>query len=216
MIVEILQRLPAKLILRFRTVSKLWNSLTQEHHFIKQHLKNTPNLNDLGIIALYQSSEPTFDELSVHYFFNGFHKFDMTDLYELGEECFQMSNSCNGLICVYGMHTTYVVNPSIKEVLQLPKTRSKAAGAALMQDTTTREYKVVRLFHHAPNRTGCEIFDLGGSHSWRHAQDAPRAIHTNVCYGYLPVVVNGAIHWLTDIFAFRKGRGHCDFFRHQE
>lgn len=196
-ITEILRRLPAKDILRIRSVCKLWNSLTRENQFISQHMNNPPNPDDLGIITLYQSHNPMKFKFFAHCFVNGFHEFNMIDLYELGEDSFQVSNSCRGLVCIYGrFSTTYVVNPSIKEVLEAPRTKNRAqASIALVHDESSGKYKLIRLFELAVrDRTGCEIFELG-SYSWRAA---PYAL-SSVKYNSLPVVVNGAIYWLANL-----------------
>lgn len=183
---------------------------------------NKPRASDLGIIFLRTCSvlrTPSFlRELSLRYCFNGCKEFDIRELL-CRETCsHRMSNSCDGLVCVYGERNTYVLNPCIREVLVLPETDNIASSAAnstdcsvaLGYDISTGEYKVVRLFSRlrrcrrrrlfrsmdsgsSSSTVGCEIFSLG-SLSWRSVGDAPPCTVRN---DLLPVVVNGAIHWLS-------------------
>ena len=203
-IIEILVRLPAKSIVRFRLVCKLWQTLTREGHFIKRHSEHASNIDeDLGIIGVYYSLPPSPRELSVHYHVNGFHKFDITDLF-IGA-LLKMSNPCDGLVCAYGKRAICVVNPSIRQVLPLPDIEYPATGnrtfdiLALGKNMCTGEYKVVCLFGRRDLSMGCEIFSLG-SHSWRIIQDPPALISILIS----PQLVNGTIYWTTDLRAKPK------------
>ncbi|KAK1275251.1 hypothetical protein QJS04_geneDACA011158 [Acorus gramineus] len=116
----------------------------------------------------------------------------------LSDKLYRVSNSCDGLICVGGEKTTYVINPATKEFLKLPSgtPHEKAsydcvARLGLFFDYHTYEYKVVRLYISEDYGVGCEIFTLGGkSFSWRRIDDPPTTVHADP-----PIFVNGALHW---------------------
>ncbi|KAK1286094.1 putative F-box protein [Acorus calamus] len=115
----------------------------------------------------------------------------------LSDKLYRVSNSCDGLICVIGEKTAYVINPATKEFLELPSgtphkktSRHCMAQLGLYFDNETHEYKVVRLFR-SEDGIGCEIFTLGGkSSSWRRIDNPPAVVHADP-----PIFVNGALHW---------------------
>ncbi|XP_010912052.2 LOW QUALITY PROTEIN: F-box protein At1g11270 [Elaeis guineensis] len=193
--VNILSRLPVRSVLKFRCVCKLWHSLTQERYFVGQHYQHHWNKNNPGFIIL--SWIPRISEITLYYFTEEIHKFRMKG--HRREETFSLSNPCDGLICVYGLESTYIVNPSIGEFVTLPEDSlnrpyrpNVGANIGLGYDISTGEYKVVRL---APRTrfpesctTSCEIFTLG-SHSWRAIGDVPYSVSCSV------PAVNGNIHW---------------------
>lgn len=195
---EILARLPVKTILKLRSVCTFWYFHTQEQRFIQRHMQmNKPNADELGIIAAL--NRPKERKLLIQYFVNGVHEFDITPLYE---ECFyEISNSCDGLICIYGLRTTYLMNPSIKEVVVLPPVKNGYAisTVALVKIASTAEYKIVRTYRHEnPTRTifevFCEVFD-GSTYSWRPCRESLPLPHHWVL-NPVPVVINGVIHWV--------------------
>ncbi|KAK1275260.1 hypothetical protein QJS04_geneDACA011157 [Acorus gramineus] len=118
----------------------------------------------------------------------------------LSDKLYRVSNSCDGLICVIGEKTAYVINPATKEFLKLPsgtphrKERYEfMAQIGLYFDNQTHEYKLVRLFI-SEDGIGCEIFTLGGkSSSWRRIDDPPTIVHADP-----PIFVNGALHWTVE------------------
>lgn len=146
-IIEILRRLPLRYVLKVRAVCKLWNSLTREDHFIYKHLRNTITPTDLGVI--FKRSQHYLNEVSPCYHINGFHSIDVADIFDDLDilKGIRMSSSCDGMVCVYGSQTTCVINPSMREVVVLPKAKYKSATTRVaLAKTIEGEYKVVRFF----------------------------------------------------------------------
>ncbi|KAK1290257.1 hypothetical protein QJS10_CPB18g02088 [Acorus calamus] len=120
----------------------------------------------------------------------------------LSDKLYRVSNSCDGMICVGGETTTYVINPATKEFLELPSgtphkkaSYDRVARLGLYFDNQTHKYKVVRLYISEDYGVGCEIFTLGGkSSSWRRIDDPPTTVHADP-----PIFVNGALHWAIEI-----------------
>ena len=199
---EILSRVPARSLMRFKCVCKLWNSIIQEQQFIACHLHKRSSTANLNIIIL--SWIPWIHEFSLHYFAEDCHKFNMRGLQRRGDrDGYQISNSCNGLLCVFGKTTTYVVNPSIRKFLKLPETRHKYGGhvnVALGHDISTGEYKIVRLFQQDQKTIGCMVFTMG-SNSWRFLRNMPFDITTSA----LAVFVNEHIVWEISYFLCTAG-----------
>ncbi|XP_010920812.1 F-box/kelch-repeat protein At3g06240 [Elaeis guineensis] len=189
----ILSRLPTKSVARFRSVSKLWNSLTCEPSFALQQFRNGPNKNRPSALIL---SWRCNIEFSLKQFEEG--RPLSEKLYFIGPKrlpCYVMTNSCNGLICVLGLRSAIMVNPGTGKVIMLPEgtiacNNSKLPiSGGLGFDVSTGEYKVVRFVHCLDLTVACEVLTLG-SQSWRRISNAPLPDTVRP-----PVVVNEAIHW---------------------
>ncbi|KAL2896571.1 hypothetical protein RDABS01_038355 [Bienertia sinuspersici] len=132
---EILSRLPAKSIGRFRCVSKPWRALLSQPHFIKTHLNR---INDFPFEAqsliLVTSQSNIIDDLS-HI------------------ECFvgKMA-SCDGLTLIEdGESSLLLINPTTKEFEGLPKSpdalepRDSFTMYGMGYDSVSDDYKIVAL-----------------------------------------------------------------------
>ena len=116
---EILLRLPAKSVGRFRCVSKLWLSITTDPCFIKSFGTTRPSLLLCSIqghnmfvtpstIRSYSSSQPIYPY----------------PMKVLGEHCyFSHMDSVQGLICIVDVDSLkpLVWNPTMGQLLVLPK-----------------------------------------------------------------------------------------------
>ncbi|XP_008793681.1 F-box/kelch-repeat protein At3g06240-like [Phoenix dactylifera] len=190
---EILSRLPTKSVARFRSASKLWNSLTCESSFALQQFKNGPNKNRPSVLILNWRCNIEF---SLNQFEEG--RPLSEKLYCIGPKrlpCYVMTNSCNGLICVLGLRSAVMVNPGTGEVMMLPEgtigcnVHKLPVSGGLGFDISTGEYKVVRFVHCLDRTVASEVLTLG-SESWRRISNAPLQDTVRP-----PVVVNEAIHW---------------------
>ncbi|XP_059665025.1 F-box/kelch-repeat protein At3g06240-like [Cornus florida] len=155
---EILSRLPAESLLRFRCVSKSWLSLITSPYFIAIHLNQSHN-NNSHLLIKYYSLDPKKERYSL--------QFDDETLHESLElKCpfktrtnsfFRMVGICNGLICLSDDHFCYtytliIWNPAIRKCVNLPKPRvcfdtygpyMFALGFGF--DSRNNDYKVVRI-----------------------------------------------------------------------
>ncbi|KAI3440832.1 F-box domain-containing protein [Psidium guajava] len=216
MILEILLRLPAKSLMRFKCVSKRWQSLISGRDFVKSHLQRlkagdiissqrifkTGPLETINYEALDGSMGGDGDREVVKY-----HQPRMgVDVSRCDPK---LVGSCDGLVCLCVRGRFVLYNPTTKESRNLPRTPKKAKGSDLFQlhdliqglgyDSRSDGYKIVqcKVPGNWPKDSGeweVEIFSLK-SGSWRRTQ--PRlGSHLSVETGKgRGVYWNGALHW---------------------
>ncbi|KAK2359414.1 F-box/kelch-repeat protein [Trifolium repens] len=108
---DILSFLPVKSLIRFRCVSKLWNSLVSNRDFIKLHLNRSSSNANLTIVFTYvHMTNPRAVFMIIRMLENSqnvvtilpdvpYHQLNYKD-------CFFVIGSCNGLLCLFG-HEVY-------------------------------------------------------------------------------------------------------------
>ncbi|XP_048495013.1 F-box/kelch-repeat protein At3g06240 isoform X2 [Beta vulgaris subsp. vulgaris] len=130
-IVDILTRLPAKSIGRFRCVSKPWKSLLSQPHFIKTHLNRTKHdLREESLILFCDESQSMYsiqlNNKNAHHVFDKITtpatKLCFYDHHNFASTTFARNMaSCDGLILVRDEEDKLVlVNPTTREVKELP------------------------------------------------------------------------------------------------
>ncbi|XP_059668933.1 F-box/kelch-repeat protein At3g06240-like [Cornus florida] len=154
---EILSRLPAKSLLRFRCVSKSWLSLITSPNFIAIHL-NQSHTNNSHLLIKYYSLNPKKERFSLRVDDNDKSFFELKCPFKTrNNSFFRMVGICNGLICLSDDHFGYtytiiIWNPAIRKCVNLPKPRvcfhtygpyMFALGFGF--DSRTNDYKVVRI-----------------------------------------------------------------------
>ncbi|XP_010274506.1 PREDICTED: F-box protein CPR30-like [Nelumbo nucifera] len=200
--VDILSRLPAKSLLRFRCVCKSWYTLLHRPSFIQIHLNRAVETeNDRKIILTCSGTRSLY---SVDY--------DACDKavllkHPLGKSVVELLGSCNGLLCTKASDTgdMFIWNPSTGEYNIVPKTDTKPwndsevwrlAVFGFAFDPMIHDYKLVKIvsiykadIHFCESEV--EVYTLG-SNSWRRIPHIPFKI-----FGYYAgVLVNGALHWM--------------------
>ncbi|KAL1221193.1 F-box protein [Cardamine amara subsp. amara] len=211
---HILEKLDVKTVLKFKLVSKQWNSTIQSRWFQERQL-----------IHRKQSGNP--DVLLVSILTNSISLEAMRTLV-LGSSVslkiptpweniyYNVGNySCDGLVCLYDAlvsNPNIVVNPSTRwhrafpySTYQLLKMRGKLKESAHLgfgKDKINGTYKPVWLYNsdelclnnknnNAP--TVCEVFDFT-SNAWRYVVPAsPYPIYS----WQDPVYLDGSLHWFT-------------------
>ncbi|KAM7497687.1 hypothetical protein LguiA_022101 [Lonicera macranthoides] len=211
--IEILIRLPVKILLRCTSVCKSWYSLVTSPYFITTHLKhNNNNANNqillrsffgdncyLGIdhYSVYRDND-TFDKLA-----------DLDVPFSCIDGCFRVIGCSNGLIFFsddeFGYkQTMYLWNPSIRKFVTVPRPRvtfdskrsfDHAVGFGF--DAAANDYKIVRLVYVKSNNIKVpppevELFELSTG-SWRsiNAGDFKYVAENQTPHAFL----NGVIHW---------------------
>ncbi|XP_042515424.1 F-box protein At3g07870-like [Macadamia integrifolia] len=213
LILNILSRLPVKLLIQSRCVSKLWCNLVDSQCLASMHLRQGSEEPSLLLVAC-----PTG-------------KASITSLYLLKEDrgtlrtshnaTMQILNSrkygpwcsCNGLLCFArhgdgllssrhdGRELVFICNPLRGDVLTLPPITTISPVPVgqkygLGYYPSTKEYKVVRIFYHAFDGIndqysfGAEIYTLR-SKSWRDVRSTPPYAVTGK-----PVFAEGSLHWM--------------------
>ncbi|GMI79442.1 hypothetical protein HRI_001613500 [Hibiscus trionum] len=151
-ILKILNRLPVKSLVRFRSVCKSWNTLIFHPCFISAHLQSS--LSNNTPFLLLGGLKNGRDYHSLHYDNDGFGKFKQLQLPDFGYTADSpMVGSCNGLICVqlypfddYGNLNFLLWNPSIQKHISLPQfgvTESVHLKFGFGFDSRTNDYKLL-------------------------------------------------------------------------
>ncbi|CAH8305947.1 unnamed protein product [Eruca vesicaria subsp. sativa] len=194
LISEILLRLPAKSVGRFRCVSKLWLSITTDPCFIKSFgTIQRPSLLLCSIkgqnmfVTTHQRSYTSFSQPIPRYHMKA-----------LGQHCyFSNMDSVHGLICIEDVcsRKPLVWNPTTGQLLVLPKPKmsSRHINAFLGYDSVGGKHKVMCLPYKKTCYV-CRVFTLGsGQESWR-------TVRTNLkhwCRGFASgQCINGVIYYL--------------------
>ncbi|KAI4385792.1 hypothetical protein MLD38_003786 [Melastoma candidum] len=127
---DILCRLPVRSLVRFRCVSRSWNSLLSSHAFIKAHLKRSSELHAYDLVKFNDSAKSRLVICGV----------SSNEIKSLGDCClldqkifqrFDLIDSCNGVLCLStfqkdspGNSSIILYNPSIREYKVLPQPSS--------------------------------------------------------------------------------------------
>ncbi|OVA11166.1 F-box domain [Macleaya cordata] len=132
LVTEILLRICAKSLLRFKSVCKSWYSLINDPDFIHRHFDcrttATGRFNILSVTSYCYSKSKS--------------KWWKSKCEDLGVRV----SSCNGLICLFGIKFLYICNPTTQEILDLSRIRSRGGSCGGFGfDATTNQYKVVQL-----------------------------------------------------------------------
>ncbi|XP_073156788.1 F-box protein At1g30790-like [Henckelia pumila] len=203
LIIEILSRLPVKVLCKFRCVSKSWQGLlTRDKEFIARHIecsKRTPLL----LIRRYLSSaieEPSNTETTIELTSVDM-KGDVTDRFKkVIDGPVHTFISCGSLSVLCCMYSLYVCNPSIREIVRVPyRPNSRISNIGFGYLPISNEYKIVHLYHTSyvgNGKMGCEIFSFTSCEnvttgSWTRIGDCPFSAWTSE----YPVCVNGVIYW---------------------
>lgn len=149
-ITDILLRLPAKSLGRFRCVSKNWLSQISDPKFIKTHFK-TLNQNHIIFSDWYSLYSHPFHHHEKEALVTPT-KFHL----EMNFDSYFYCGSCNGLVLVYlrwrnDNYRPVLYNPITKEFLELPLFDDLVAIKNMMgfgYDSVTDDYKVVTITYY--------------------------------------------------------------------
>ena len=198
---EILYRLPAKSLIRFRCISKSWNSLITSSAFIDSHLTQSllhPSNSNKLIFRHYDITAKV-----EHYKF--IHNDSSFDQYQYVEfpltNCFRLIGSVNGLFClaVYQDEQFILWNPYIRKFITLPRDYDHVLSRSVFGfDARTNDYKVVRIaFPYTPKPLLVEVYSLKEG-SWRRKASAAASLLpgiTNDIWCRRDAFINGAVHF---------------------
>ncbi|XP_031113999.1 F-box/kelch-repeat protein At3g23880-like [Ipomoea triloba] len=213
---EILSRLPAKSLSRFRCVSKPWCALISSSEFVKLHLKASASRKDYAhhrilcsfagprsFSVMQCSLQSVMSERPAE----GFHidypmKTPHNSVWIIG--------SCNGLVCIaIEEKYLFIWNPTTGKFKKVPDPGVKLkAGFYFMYgfgyDELNDDYKVVGVFcvFHATNSCETEVmvYSMKGDF-WRKIEDLKGGFLLNEAGKY----ANGKIHWAVSPFGASSG-----------
>lgn len=198
-IIDILNRLPPKSLMRFRCVSKQWCSLIESPDFVQMHLKQSTatqtNLSlILGFLGVYSID---------------LDKLDYAQVLRPPFSSSDVSNSCNGLVVLLGQNQTpFLWNPSTKKYKTLPDCPEESPRGLVVESTYKRfgfgyvpeedDYKILRVVEFR----GFDSMWIGSegklyslkSNSWKRVENYPYPLPRIRGWG---VHVNGLLHSVT-------------------
>lgn len=199
LIVEILKKLPAKSLMKFKCVSKSFNSLMSDPSFIESHQKSYMTeffINRLRM-EYYRLSKTDEDLLST------------CPLEYLDQSCFRnlkCMQSTNGLVCLWNNHGDIAIcNPFIKQHIFLPRQQhySRTIYAGIGFDPTTKTHKVFKeeiIFE--SGKVMYSIFTIGIDKSWREINgwiNFRPMFYNSVCIDGVIYFINNCVR---DVIAF--------------
>ncbi|KAJ9558553.1 hypothetical protein OSB04_013167 [Centaurea solstitialis] len=216
LIVQILSFLPAKSLLRWRSVSKSWLNLINSTKFKLMHLRNFNQLNPRYFV---RRLDPFVDEewFCVHLDDEDF-TFDSGTQIELSFDsvylCFWIVDCCNGVLCLcdydefneYGftLETIILWNPSIRRKLTLPLpmfyygVEDPVVVLGFGYDIISDDYKVVSLTYDEDSdttRPQAEVYTLKTG-IWREVMFPHNLSYSYIHYNWSPIFFNGCVHWI--------------------
>ncbi|CAH8383366.1 unnamed protein product [Eruca vesicaria subsp. sativa] len=191
---EILLRLPAKSVGRFRCVSKLWLSITTDPFFIKTFGATRPSVLLCSIEShnLFVTSTHTHDQSSIRSYSSSqrIHPYPMKF-----PGCFSSMDSVHRLICIEDTTKPLVWNPTTGQFLPLPTPNmsSRSFDMFLGYDSFEGKHKVVCL-PYIKTCYFCQVFTLGsGQESWKTVRTKLKHRHRGHAFGQS---INGVIYYL--------------------
>ncbi|KAM5580277.1 F-box/kelch-repeat protein [Rosa sericea] len=205
-IVEILSWLPAKSLLRFRSVCKAWRALISDPYFIRKHLShiNTKISTSYSLLLREQIFRSVGYEAILKYLSHDGPLPSRRLNFPVLDPPFDIPNieivgSCNGLIClvldIYAKESFIFMlwNPCTGEsqVLPLPPLHSsQQCFFGFGFDSITDDYKVI-LGSYKSGHEIVVVFTLKTG-SWRNLQRLNRYFEVN----WTGCLVNEALHWV--------------------
>ncbi|CAK7338465.1 unnamed protein product [Dovyalis caffra] len=210
LITDILSRLPVKSLFNCKFVCKTWLRLISDPHFAKIHWARSPTTfliqdtrsrykesTDILLVQIVEEViRKTFEIESIRFVPN-------TNLPDTGVD---ILNSCNGLVCCWGMSKgifndmVYVCNPILGECISIPVVKKvgkrKKCGQyfALGFSTASNQYKVLHTFYlgrEFVTQCRAEIYTVGTG-QWRRIGNAPFSLD----YLNANVFLHDSIHWV--------------------
>ncbi|CAI9088484.1 OLC1v1022820C1 [Oldenlandia corymbosa var. corymbosa] len=205
---EILQRVPAKSLVKFTKVSKSWYVLITSSRFIKTHLARVQIECSKSILVRRYSKSGKQERYSVHPDNDDFilqsSELELPPASRSRDWGYLIVGTCNGLICLRGnMNGTctkpiFVWNPSIRKWIELPLPNidpySKYVTLGFGCDLQQLDYKVVRYVVEEKIGGVAEVYSLN-SKRWMKVPIVSSR-HGYITGSSTPVLVNGIVHWL--------------------
>ncbi|EYU24893.1 hypothetical protein MIMGU_mgv1a018271mg [Erythranthe guttata] len=211
LLIEILQKLPVKYLIRFAAVSKSWRSIITSAAFIASHLskgKNHTLIHTLSTNSLVKFTG------GVPFAVNSPSKLKFP-YYESRSIYLRIVDSCDGLVCLsnnffkisFAQPPGVIWNPYVRNhvVLPDPTINPKDAYISVLGfgvDAGRSHHKVVRLVYCRDAAgifmTQVEIFSLK-TWSWRRLiGGVDLTLHAYPSLYFRQVFLNGVVHWLIE------------------
>ncbi|XP_057443759.1 F-box/kelch-repeat protein At3g23880-like [Lotus japonicus] len=206
LVMEILSWLPVKSLVRFRSVSKSWNSLISDSHFVKLHLHRSTSRSNADfaharfLTTVHVSSRAYISSRSVTSLLESHHSAERP--YCVSE--YNVVGACNGLVCLsYGYENrnrffrrVCFWNPATRSMshdsprLQTRSRRSRSYNYfGFGYDCSSDTYKVVNV---RTEETMANLYNKGDNRWWRiQVPPLPRLYLIGPAH-----YVSNAVNWL--------------------
>ncbi|XP_023910064.1 F-box/kelch-repeat protein At3g23880-like [Quercus suber] len=229
-VLQILYKIPVKSLIRFRCVSKSWNSLITSSAFIHSHLTpslSLPSNSDKLIVKDYDYRNEVVTYKFIHDENNDYslHQHVEFPLRDGGYTYLQLIGSVNGLFCLFESEQIILWNPYIRKFITLPKPLPKTYRPIAWTysyrygfgfDPRNNDYKVVRMSERSKAKPPLvEVYSLKEG-SWRRKTSAATLLKPGIAFEGQSAMaaLNGAVHFRHcqsklreklefDIFGFR-------------
>ncbi|OMO65178.1 hypothetical protein COLO4_31416 [Corchorus olitorius] len=201
---DILLCLPAKSLLRFKLVSKLWKSLISDPNFAESHLNRSGNRLRVGQVRAKQetgtNSEVTLSLYSMDC--DGSNREVVNQDHDSGRDYISISyhdddvrvlGSCNGLLLVsthYRLRDLFLWNPTTglcRRIVNCVENLSTNTISGLVYDSRSGNYKIIVNAY----LSNCNIFDFKLDRWTEKEEYYDYRIHT----ASSAIMVNGVPHW---------------------
>lgn len=200
---RIMEMLPVKSLLRFKAVSKQWQSTIESRYFQESQLNHREQSRDPDVLMVcehpYDIKDTNIESLRT--LVSG--SLSSVKIPTSWENIFYSvcRNSCDGLVCLYRSHISCLVaNPATGWHRTLPRPlchlqrgiRNYRVGFG--KDKFTGIYKPVSLYNRREEATTCEVFDFS-TNTWRYITTASPPYLISKYHN--PLYVDGQLHWFT-------------------
>ncbi|WCJ34682.1 F-box family protein [Euphorbia peplus] len=190
---EILFRLPAKSLLRFKSVSKHWLSLISSTHLSSLHTLRHPKPSVSGLIYLDSPSKMNLIPLNP--------SSPPSDLDCFNTHKMKILQSCNGLLLCSSFpevgvpRSFYISNPTTNQLFTLPSIPSVLALNLAFDPSISTTYKVICVSSSTVSASHYQInIYESDTRAWR-LSGSPFQAPFAMVFGN-GVFWNGAIHWI--------------------
>ncbi|KAJ0235560.1 putative F-box protein [Hirschfeldia incana] len=200
---DILHRIPAEYLVRWKTVSKGWKSLIESGHLAEKHLRRHQKL--YGAEEFKITFEGSNSRGFVAEIFTKYEGLRPNNRDSESEALPRVPGSCNGLVCVYDLVYVNLFNPITGVIRKLAPPRGTILSVGFGRDVVTGAYKVVVAYRLDDDRVEIMVFDLSTS-KWRRRYKTANPLPNSFILinpKRNPVCVNGSLFWLCS-------RGHSE------
>ncbi|WCJ34680.1 F-box family protein [Euphorbia peplus] len=198
LLTDIMLRLPAKPLVRFKSVSKQWLSLISSSQFSSLHTRRNPNFTISGLIYRSSPSKITLLPLSSSSSSSRLDSFNTHGI--------KILQSCNGLLlCCSSTPDTgvlisyYISNPTTNQLFTLPSCSSSSFAIftfnLAFDPSKSTHYKVICLRSTASSLFHNQILIYESqTGAWRLSGSPFRTFDVDLDNG---VFWNGSVHWIS-------------------
>lgn len=204
MLIDILIRLPAKSLMRFKCVSKIWLSLITSRYFANRFLiKPSPSRCFFAYLVdcenqrkclLLKSSSSSHDHSDISVSVIDQH----STMPVMGG---YFVNSVHGLLCYRTRRRVKVCNPSTRQVVEFPLMRSTNVWHCFEHDPVHDKYKVLSLVWEVNKeervvRSEHQVLVLGDGATWRNTQSHNDTPHGPFYPHSQGMTINGVLYYI--------------------